>query len=137
MQKFLSRLLLVLAPCAAVFPLHVAAAKLLDARVNVQQEKHNALVHFSNAAISTFGVPSSSELNAFVGVTPDFGGTLPAFVVFKKGLPDGQATKYAEHQGKNHGEAQCDLVQKGNSPMAPEIPVAVLAQNCTILSVAY
>ena len=137
MRKLLSRLTVAIAAGTAAIAFPVQAAKLLDARVNVQQEKHNVVVHFANAAIGVFAAPANSDLNSFIGVTSDFGGTLPVFVVFKEGMPMEQSVQYAEHQGKNHGTAQCELVQKGNTPLAPAVKLGVLAQNCTVLSVAY
>lgn len=136
MQKRLSRLFAAVAPCLLALPLHGQAAELLKARVNVQQEKHDAVVHFSKAAIGQFAVPSTSDANAFIGVTNDFGGTLPIYVLFKQGMPIEQVKRYAERQGRNHGEARCELVQKGSSPDMPQVKLAVLAQNCTILSVS-
>ena len=81
MRKFLSRLIVAIAPCTVSVPSHVQAADLLKVHVKVQQEKHNAVVHFSKAAIGQFGVPSGSEANAFIGVTADFGATLPAYIL--------------------------------------------------------
>lgn len=137
MRKIFSRLLIAIAPCVVASPLPVQAADLLTARVNVQQEKHNAVVHFSKAAIGQFAAPPESDFNAFIGVTGDFGSAIPVYVVFKKTMSLDEGRKYAEHQGKNQGEAQCELVQKGSSPDMPSVPVAVLAQNCTIISVKY
>ena len=122
--------------CLIALPFQVQSAELLKARLNVQQEKHDVVVRFSKAAIGQFGVPSGPDSNAFIGVTNDFGGTLPVYVLFAQAMPAEQTAKYAEHQGKNHGEARCAIVQKGNSPDMPTVPLAVLAQNCKILSVA-
>lgn len=135
MDKLFFRVLIALAPCVAATC--VQAADLLKAHVNVQQEKHDAVVHFSKAAIGQFAVPSESDFNAFIGTTDDFGATIPIYVLFKKTMSLDEGMKYAEHQGKNHGEARCELVQKGNSPDLPGVPVAVLAQNCTIISVKF
>ena len=137
MKKRMSRPLLSLAVSGLVIPLYVHAADLVNLKVNVQQEKHNVVVHFKKAAIGQVAVPSDADMNAFIGVTDDLGGPLPVYVLLKEGMPLETAAKYAEHQGKNHGEAKCELVQKGNSPQIPSIPLAVLAQNCTILSVAF
>jgi hypothetical protein len=137
MQKRVICTLLATASCLATAFINVHAADLLKARVNVQQEKRNAIVHFSKAAIGQFAAPEESDLNAFIGVTNDFGSAIPVYVLFKHTMSLDDGTKYAEHQGKNQGSAQCDLVQKGSSPDMPAVPVAVLAQNCTIISVKY
>lgn len=137
MQRIFSRLSIAIAAGIAATSTGAQAPDLLKARVNVQQEKHNAIVHFSKAAIGQFAAPSESDFNAFIGVTDDFGSTIPAYVLFKKTMPLDEGKQYAEHQGKNHGEARCELVQKGSSPDMPTVPVAVLAQNCTIISVKY
>lgn len=137
MQKLFFRLLIALAPCMAAAPCSVQAADLVKVRLNVQQEKHNAVVHFSKAAIGQFATPDNAAFNAYIGVTGDFGATIPVYVLLKQSMSLDEGKPYAEHQGKNHGEAQCELVQKGNSPDIPTIPVAVLAQNCTIISVKY
>ncbi len=137
MQKLMSRLFIAIAPFTIAIPLQVQAADLVKLRVNVQQEKHHAVVHFTDAVIAQVGVPSGSGFNAFQGVTTDFGEMIPVFVLFKESMSDQQSMKYAEHQGKNHGKAQCELVQKGTSPDLPRMPIAVLAQNCTIISVGH
>ena len=137
MQKRFLRLLIALAPCLVAAPVSVQAADLVKLRVNVQQEKRNAVVHFSKAAIGQVGETPESEFNAFIGVTDDFGATIPVYVLFKNTMSLDEGTKYAEHQGRNHGQARCELVQKGNSPDVPAVPVAVLAQNCTLVSVKY
>ena len=137
MLKLLPCLTVAAVACIGAFTLPVQGANLLDARVNVQQEKHDVVVHFTNAAIGQFAEPSEADPNAFIGVTSDFGGTLPIFVVFKEAMPLTEAAKYAEHQGKNHGTALCARVQKGNTPLAPAIRLGVLAQNCTNLTVAF
>lgn len=136
MKNFSACLISAVVPCLMAVPLSAQSAELLKARVNVQQEKRDAVVHFSKAAIGQFGVPSGPDANAFIGVTSDFGGTLPVYVLFKDSMPIEQVAKYAERQGRNHGEARCAIVQKGNSPDMPTVPLAVLAQNCVILSVA-
>lgn len=137
MQKRVIHLLLATALSFVTTFMNVHAADLLKARVNVQQEKHDAVVHFSKAAIGQFAVPEESDFNAFIGVTNDFGSAIPVYVLFKHTMSLDEGTKYAEHQGKNQGSAQCELVQKGSSPDMPAVPVAVLAQNCTIISVKY
>jgi hypothetical protein len=137
MQNRVLHMLLVTASYLATTFINVHAADLLKTRVNVQQEKRNAIVHFSKAAIGQFAAPEESDFNAFIGVTNDFGSTIPAYVLFKHNMSLDEGTKYAEHQGKNQGSAQCELVQKGSSPDMPAVPVAVLAQNCTIISVKY
>jgi hypothetical protein len=81
--------------------------------------------------------PPGSGAKAFIGVTDDFGETLPVYVVFKEFMPVDQGLKYAQHQGKNQGQALCELVQKGSSPDIPSVPVAVLAQNCIIQSTSF
>lgn len=137
MQKRVIHLLLATASSLATTFMNVHAADLLKTRVNVQQEKHNAVVRFSKAAIGQFAAPEESDFNAFIGVTNDFGSAIPVYVLFKHNMSLDEGTKYAEHQGKNQGSAQCELVQKGSSPDMPAVPVAVLAQNCTIISVKY
>lgn len=137
MQEFMSRLLVAVASCALAIPLPCQAAELVKLRVNVQQEKRNVVVKFKNAAIGQVAVPSDASMNAFIGVTSDFGESLPVYILLKEGMPDDDAMKYAEHQGKNYGEAQCALVQKGSSPDVPSVSTAVLAQNCTLLSAKY
>ena len=137
MQKRFIHLLIATAFSLPTTFLNVHAADLLKARVNVQQEKHNAVVHFSKAAIGQFATPEESDFNAFIGVTNDFGSTIPVYILFKHTMSLDEGTKYAEHQGKNEGSAQCELAQKGSSPDMPAVPVAVLAQNCTIISVKY
>ena len=119
---------------AASFSAH--ADDPVDFRVNAQQEKHNAVVHFSKAAIGQFGKNHGTNFDLFIGVTNDFGGTLPVYVLLKEKISFDAGTQYAEHQGSNHGEAKCDLVQKGNSPDIPQLKLAVLARNCTLISVS-
>lgn len=137
MQKRFSALFIAIAAAVGAASTSAQAAELLKMRVNVQQEKRNAVIHFSKAAIGQVAVPSDADYNAFIGVTSDFGDSIPAYVVFKTMMSLEDGLKYAEHQGAIHGEARCELVQKGNSPDAPAIGVAVLAQNCTIISAKY
>lgn len=137
MQKKFPRLLIAIAAAVGAAFSTSQAAELLKMRINVQQEKRNTVVHFSKAAIGQVAIPSDADFNAFIGVTSDFGVSIPVYVVFKTMISLDDGIKYAEHQGKIQGEARCELVQKGNSPDAPAIGVAVLAQNCTIISAKY
>lgn len=137
MQKKFFRLFIAIAAAVGAASSTSQAAELLKMRVNVQQEKRNAVVHFSKAAIGQVAIPSDADYNAFIGVTSDFGESIPIYVVFKTMMSLDDGMKYAEHQGAIQGEARCELVQKGNSPDAPAVRVAVLAQNCTIISATY
>lgn len=137
MQKKFLRLFVAIAAALVAASGTSQAAELLNLRVNVQQEKRNAVVHFSKAAIGQVAIPSDADFNAFIGVTSDFGDSIPVYVIFKTMMSLDDGVKYAEHQGKIQGEARCELVQKGNSADMPDIQVAVLAQNCTIISAKY
>jgi hypothetical protein len=50
-------------------------------------------------------------------------------------MNDERAGELAEFQFRLEGVARCQLVQKGTSPDLPPVKLAVLAQNCKVVSI--
>ncbi len=115
--------------CAA----SAGAAELVKLRFNAQAEKHDATVNFQRGAIASIGVPGSI-INGFQTHTSDFGQELPLYMIFEEPLSEERSTELAEFQFRLGGVAKCQLIQKGNSPDIPGIKMAVLAQNCKIVT---
>ena len=123
----------ILWPCIST----VGAAELIKLRLNVQEEKHNIAVNFSKSAIASIGV-DASIINGFSGVTSDFSGhELPLNLLFQTPLSENEIEQFSEFQFRLKGIANCQLVQKGNSPDIPTVKVAILAQNCKLVSVTH
>ncbi|MDO9180786.1 MAG: hypothetical protein Q7U04_00190 [Bacteriovorax sp.] len=92
-------------------------------------------INFSKGAIASIGVPSSI-INGIQGSSSDFNGQeLALFLIFVQPISFDRAKVLAELQGQLSGVAKCQLAQKGNSPEFANVKLAILAQNCTIVSI--
>lgn len=101
--------------------------------VHAKLDKKNVLVHFDQAATAALIDPDA--LSGVIGVTSDFpGGAIPAYVVFNQSVSDDKLGELSNFQGRLKGSAQCKRVRVGASALYPQLKVAALAEDCTIVS---
>jgi hypothetical protein len=104
-------------------------------RVHTLMEKTNAtLTVFHGAGGALYG---GAEVNTIIGETKEFGpDAVTAFVVLGDAASKDQVKSLLLFQGRITSEVFCNRIRMGNSPDAPQIKVAVLAEGCTIKSIS-
>jgi hypothetical protein len=110
-----------------------AEARQPKIRVIAMEEKTNAALNIFEAAAAA--LYTDNEIDTLWGQTTDFGGkALVVYATFKDEATKKRLWSLINLAGQLTGTVVCKRIRKGTTPDAPQLGVAVLAEDCTIKS---